>query len=119
MNRLAVYALIIAVSGTLVFWGVSRMALAVGWGCGIGMGLLHFYSLRYGIERIQKQTAAGKTAATGTISRLFFIRYVVLAGAFFLILSFGPDELGSAVGGFLAFYVVLLFDHLFGRRRSP
>ena len=110
MRRLSLFALTVGVSGTLTFWFVGRFPLAIGWWWGSLIGFINYYFLRFGIQKVQ--STPGKGMVSSRISRLFFLRYLLLAGAFFLVLRFGKDQLGSSVGGFLSFYVVLLLDYL-------
>lgn len=102
MIRCLLYALAVGVSGTLTFWLAEKLPLAVGWWCGTLIGFIHFYSLRLGMKHTTSKRIGG----------LFFLRYLALAGAFFLILRLGREQLGSSAGGFLSFYVVLLIDYL-------
>lgn len=108
MIRCLLYALAVGVSGTLTLWLVERPPLAAGWWCGTLIGFVHFYSLRLGMRHTTSKRIGG----------LFFLRYLALAGAFFLVLRLGREQLGSSAGGFLSFYVVLLIDYLIRIKRD-
>ena len=111
MERRILYsALMIAVTGTLALFIFKRINLAVGWWLGILIGLVNFSSL---LSSLKKAQTASQEKLTGKFQQVFFLRYLLLAGAFFLIIQLGREQLGSAVLGFLSLYVALFIDYFF------
>ena len=111
MERRILYsALIIAATGSLALFILHRFHLAVGWWLGILIGLVNFSSLLSSLKKVQ---TPAKEKSTGKFQQVFFLRYLLLAGAFFLIIQLGKEQLGSAVLGFLSLYVALFIDYFF------
>lgn len=110
MNRRILYSsLLIAVTGSFSLWAMKQPLLIIGWLLGVVIGIVNFSSL---LSSLNKTQAAPAKPVTG-FQKAFFIRYLLLAGAFFLIIQMGRNQLGSAVIGFLSLYVTLFLDYLF------
>lgn len=114
-NRRILYsALLIAATGSLSLWLMKMPMLIIGWVLGIIIGIVNFSSLLSSLNKTQ--TAAAKPVSG--FQKAFFIRYLLLAGAFFLIIQMGRNQLGSAVVGFLSLYIALFLDYLFRLKKS-
>lgn len=111
-------ALAVGIAGTLAIWMVKRTPLAIGWWLGVGIGVLNFSSLLSSVQRSQKEVEGGAKKVTTKLSQRFFIRYLALAGAFFLVIQLGREQFGSALLGFLSFYVVTFLDYIFRVRKQ-
>ena len=120
MNRIRIYFAIGAgIAGTIVLWAMGRMPLSVGWWAGVGIGWINFSTLLSSVERSRREVA-DKQKLTRSLRKRFFLRYVLLALAFFLVLRLGREQLGSSLIGFLSFYVVTFLDYMFRfRKRKP
>lgn len=118
MNRRTLLsALLIAVVGCASLWVMKRPSLMIGWLLGIAIGIVNFSFLLSSVRKQQASSAGGKSP-TGKFQKSFFARYVLLAGAFFLIIQLGRDQLGSSVMGFLSLYVALFVDYLFRAKQK-
>ncbi len=119
MNRRFLFsALIIAVTGSFALWFMKRPNLIIGWWLGIATGLVNFSSLLASLNKTRTESAV--KSSTGKFQKTFFLRYLLLAGVFFLIIQLGKDQLGSAVLGFLSLYVVLFLDYFLRfKKRNP
>lgn len=115
MKRFVYSALVIAVTGSAALLILKRPGLITGWVLGVALGLVNFSSL---LSNLSKAQAAVNPETTGKFRKNFFIRYLLLAGAFFLIIQLGRDQLGSAVLGFLSLYAVLFIDYFIRVRKK-
>ncbi len=102
MNRfIYLSCLVLGAAGSVVIWKMAKTPLIAGWWIGIVLGLLNFAFLLKTIRPTNSRFQAS-----------FFIRYLLLALAFFLIIQFGRDQLGSALISFVSLYAILFFDYL-------
>lgn len=116
MERRILYsAFIIAVTGTIVLFVLKLPNLAVGWWLGILIGLVNFSSL---LSSLKKAQTPSTEKSPGKFQQVFFLRYLLLAGAFFIIIQLGREQLGSSVLGFLSIYVALFIDYFFRFKRQ-
>ena len=119
MKRSVVYsALAIGVFGTLLLWMMKRIPLAMGWWGGVVIGVINFSLLLSNVERTRKEAEQGSGKVTSALRKRFFVRYLVLALAFFLIIQLGRQQLGSALLSFVSFYVVTFLDYFFRIRKQ-
>ena len=119
MNRRFLFsALIIAVAGSFALWFMKLPNLIIGWWLGIATGLVNFSSLLASLNKTRTESAV--KSSTGKFQKKFFLRYLLLAGVFFLIIQLGKNQLASAVLGFLSLYVVLFLDYFlrFKKRKA-
>ena len=115
MNRRIIYsALIIAVIGTVALWFMKRPLLIMGWWLGAVIGLVNFSTL---LASLNKVKTSPEKSSTGKFQKSFFLRYVLLAAAFFLVIQLGKDQLGSAVLGFLSLYIALFLDYFLSYKK--
>ncbi len=114
INRKLLYSSIaVGVSGTVVLFFMNRMGLSAGWWSGIAIGLVNFSTLLTSVERSKEDPEGPKK-----LQKLFFLRYIVLAVAFFLVIQLGKDQLGSAVLGFLSLYLTFFAHYLLRLKKS-
>ena len=119
MNQSIIYsALAIGIVGTFVIWMIKRTPLAIGWWAGVAIGVINFSSLLSNVERTRKEAQQGSQKVTSALRTRFFIRYLALALAFFLIIQLGRKQLGSALLGFVSFYLVTFLDYVFRLRKQ-
>lgn len=107
------FALAIGIVGTLTLWIIGRLPLALGWWAGVVIGVVNFSSLLLGVERSKKQAALGSETVTRSLRQSFFVRYLVLAFLFFLVLQMGREQFGSSLLGFLSLYVMMLLIYVY------
>ncbi len=113
-RRVLYSALLIAATGSFSLWIMKQPILIIGWLLGIIIGIVNFSSL---LSSLNKTQSTPIKPVTG-FQKAFFIRYLLLAGAFFLIIQMGRNQLGSAVIGFLSLYIALFLDYLFRFKKS-
>jgi len=119
MKRSVLYsALAVGIFGTLVLCFTHRPLLSMGWWSGMVVGVINFSSLLSNVERTRKEAQQGSKKVTTALRRRFFVRYLTLAFAFFLILQLGRQQLGSALAGFVSFHVVVFLGYLFQLRKQ-
>ena len=119
MKRFVIYStLVIGIVGTAALWMMKRPAFAIGWWIGIVVGMINFSSLLSNVERSREEAQRGSQTVISKLRQRFFVRYLALALAFFLILQLGKEQLGSALSGFLIFYVLVVVDYFFRLRKQ-
>lgn len=119
MRRTFVSLLAVGISGSIGLVYFHHAPVVLGWWCGTAIAFLHFYSLRLGLNKMKKPSdPSSSKKMPGNVRNLFFVRYLVLAASFFLILRLGNDQLGGAAGGFFAFYLAVLIDYLVLLRKT-
>ncbi len=119
MKRSVIYsAFALGVFGTLALWVMKQIPLAIGWWGGVVIGVINFSSLLSNVERTRKEAEQGSGKVTSALRKRFFVRYLVLASAFFLMIQLGRQQLGSALLGFVSFYVITFLDYIFRIRKQ-
>ena len=115
MNRRILYsAILIAAAGSLSLWLMKTPVLIIGWVLGVIIGIVNFSSLLASLNKTKTATAKPVSG----FQKAFFIRYLLLAGVFFLIIQLGRNQLGSAVVGFLSLYIAFFLDYLFRLKKK-
>lgn len=113
MNKISFYcALGVGIVGTAALAWIHRPELAMGWWAGILIGVLNFVTLLASLRRSYSGAEQEAGRKTRKFQFQFFIRYVALAALFLLVLQWGKQQLGSAILGFLSFYIATLLDYL-------
>ncbi|GEM_PF-6074777 len=110
-RRIFYSSVIIGVTGTFFLFLMKVFHLAIGWWLGIVIGFINFSFLLSSLRN--SQSSAGTKPAIGKFQKSFFLRYLLLAGAFFLIIQMGKQQLASSVLGFVSFYLALFIDYIF------
>ena len=119
MNRARLYtALAVGLVGTVALGILNRLPLSAGWWAGVAIGVFNFSSLLSSVERTRKAAAQGAPSITAKLRNSFFVRYGALALAFFLVLQLGRRQFGSALMGFLSFYVITFLDYVLRVRKK-
>ncbi len=119
MRRSVIYsALAIGVFGTLLLWMIKQIPLAIGWWGGVAIGAINFSSLLSNVAHTRKEAEQGSGKVVSALRKRFFVRYLALALGFFLIIQLGKQQLGSALAGFVSFYIVMFLDYFFRIRKQ-
>lgn len=105
---------IVGLIGTFFAWQMGRFNLALGWWCGVGVGIINFSLLISSIRKVRDPQEKKVLVPR----QPFFVRYLVLALVFFLVLQLGRDQFGVALLAFASYYVVMLIDYVIRLKKS-
>ena len=109
---LLLVALVILISGAFGLQWMGRLHLMMGWASGVAIALANFATLLSNVQCSAGPAETAKGEISRSLRKRFFIRYLALAAAFFLVLQLGREQLGSAVLGFFTFYVTILVQYI-------
>ena len=113
MNRKVIYSTIaIGLTGTVVLLIMKHSTLIIGWWLGVTIGLANFSTLLKSMERSKPE------GGPKNLQALFFVRYLVLALAFFLVIRLGREQLGSSILGFLSLYIAFFVSYLMNLKKQ-
>ena len=91
---------------------LKRLPLAIGWWGGVLIGAINFSSLVLSLKRSKEVSPQGAPEVTRMLGPRFFVRYLFLASAFFLVLQLGRGQFESSLVSFVSFYGVIFLGQL-------